>query len=813
MLLRALIPIFILVATSQAVPAQSTGVKFFEEKIRPVLVEHCYECHSSESGKTRGGLKVDSRDALLRGGDTGPAIVAKSLSKSVLFQSLLYVDDADYQMPPKGRLPDSVIDDFRRWILMGAPDPRVTKVSPKVETEIDIEKGRQFWAYQPLKKVSPPVSENSDWARTSIDRFVVASLDEQGLSPANDATSRILIRRLFFTITGLPPAPNEMMDWSEKLNRATSETARQNAISELVDELLASPRYGERWGRHWLDVARFAESTGGDQNNIFQHAWRYRDYVIDVFNEDKPFDQFVREQIAGDLLPIENDFEWANNVIATGFLAVGAKVVGEEDQQKFFADLVDEQIDTTTRAFLATSVACARCHDHKFDAIPQEDYYALAGIFRSTTTHYGLIKAQARQSTTLLDLTDLGPSPGAPTLSPEELAALIKARDDARRTVEEAMQKIRSGENVFRGTLRRIRSERDETEAALQAYQENGEPRVFAMGTQDRDFPLPTRLLLRGEIDKPAQQVAPGVLQVLSPPRRSSFSSKVRGSGRVELSEWIASADNPLTARVIANRVWYWMFGRGIVRTVDDFGQAGDAPTHPELLDYLATRLIENGWSIKSIIREIAMTRTWQMSSDFNEQNFEIDPDNRFLWRASKRRLEAEVVRDAMLAVSGLLDLKRPLGTYLGSVGEGGVGQNIFEPVIRAISTNTRSVYLPRVRNVLPEMLEIFDAPDASLVTGTRETTSSPLQSLYLMNNEFVQRQAGALSHRVSEQPANDRTGFAYLLIIGREPTDSELQLATTFMNRIADSAHDGNQKLTAFCQALLCTAEFSSID
>ena len=474
---------------------------------------------------------------------------------------------------------------------------------------------------------------------------------------------------------------------------------------------------------------------------------------------------------------------------------------------------MDEQIDTTTRAFLATSVACARCHDHKFDAIPQEDYYALAGIFRSTTTHYGLIKAQARQSTALLGLTGLGPSPGAPTLSPAELAELLKARDDARQAVDEAMQKIRSGENVFRGTLRRIRSQRDETEAALQAYQENGEPRIFAMGTQDRDFPLPTRLLLRGEIDKPAQQVARGVLQVLSPPRRHSFSSKVRGSGRVELADWIASSDNLLTARVIVNRVWHWMFGRGIVRMVDDFGQAGDRPTHPELLDDLAARLIENEWLVKSIVREIALTRTWQMSSDFDQNNFDIDPDNRFLWRASKRRVEAEAVRDAMLAVSGQLDLERPLGTYLASAGEGGVGQNVFEPFIRAISANSRSVYLPRVRNVLPEMLEVFDAPDASLVTGVRETTFSPLQSLYLMNNEFVQRQAEALSRRVSERPANERLDYAYLLTLGRRPNGSERDLAADFMKEVSTSDLTSNLRLTAFCQALLCTTEFSSIE
>mgnify|MGYP002628153469 CR=1 FL=1 len=735
-------------------------------------------------------------------------------------------------MPPKGKLPDSVIADFRKWILMGAPDPRVTKINASVETKIDLQKGREFWAYQPPVKVSPSKTKSSMWARTPIDGFVIAALDEQGQTPVTDADARTLVRRLFFVITGLPPTPDDITDWTNRIDGATSEQSRQAVVSQLVDELLNSPRYGERWGRHWMDVARFAESTGGDQNNIYQHAWRYRDYIIDAFNSDKPFDDFIREQIAGDLLPVENDQDWADNVIATGFLTVGVKLVGEEDQQKFFADLIDEQIDTTTRAFLGTTVACARCHDHKFDPIPQEDYYALAGIFRATTTHYGLIKAQARQSTTLLDLTGLGPPPGTPMLSQEELANLIAERDAARAELDEAMKKIRSGVNVFRGTLRRLRSQRDETEAALQGYSESGEPRVFAMGTQDREFPLPTRLLVRGELDKPAQEVPRGVLQVLSPAGKHSLAARMKDitirrrldalgspsyrstSGRLELADWIASPENPLTARVIANRVWHWMFGRGLVRTVDDFGQTGDAPTHPELLDYLALRLVENNWSIKSLVREIALTRTWQLASSFDESNFGTDPDNRFLWRMNKRRLEAEAIRDAMLAVSGELDLNRPLGTYLRAVGEGGVGQNVFEPVIRDITANTRSVYLPRVRNVLPEILDVFDAPDAGLVTGSRETTSSPLQSLFLMNNKFVQIRAAALTERLSTYPASQRLDSAYMLVLGRKPSDTEQAQAMAFIADVSKSSSlTKDQKLAAYCQALLCTTEFSSID
>ena len=795
--------------TSRASADSTSGIKFFESKIRPVLVEHCYGCHSETSGKSRGGLKVDSYESMIAGGDTGPAIVPRSLQNSLLYESILYGEDS-YQMPPKGKLSAQTIDDFRRWILMGAPDPRTTKIGPDVSTKIDVEQGRSFWAYQPLVPPTLPQVQHDGWANTDIDRFVSAKRREHNLHPVPDASPNALIRRLYFVLTGLPPSPDDVERFRQQIENASPDS-RQQVIGTIVDELLDSARFGEHWGRHWMDVARYAESTGGDQNNLFPHAWRYRDYVIDAFNDDKPFDQFIREQIAGDLLPIANDREWADNVIATGFLAIGTKLVGEEDQQTFFADLVDEQIDTTTRAFLATTVACARCHDHKFDPIPQEDYYALAGIFRSTETHYGLLKAQARQATTLLDLTGMGPPPGTEDLSDAQLAQLIQQRDDAAKAVTDAMTKIRSGENVFRGTLRRLRSQRDETEAAFQAYGSGGQPRVFAMGTQDRDFPLPTRLLVRGEVDKPAQQIPRGVLQVLAPPGKHRLSARTKGSGRLELANWITWDKNPLTARVIANRVWHWMFGRGIVRTVDDFGNSGDRPSHPELLDHLAIQFVDHGWSVKELIRQIAMSRTWQLSSNFDESSFTIDPDNQFLWRMNTRRIEAESIRDAMLLASESLDLQRPVGTYLREVGEGQVGQNVFEPIIREIESNVRSVYLPRVRSVLPEMLEVFDAPDASLVTGARETTSSPIQSLFLLNNKFVQRQATELARRINGLTADQQIHSAYAILFARDCTAAELELGRAFLSD--STQHASMTRLQAYCQALFCTTEFQTID
>ncbi|MCR9197681.1 MAG: PSD1 and planctomycete cytochrome C domain-containing protein [Planctomycetaceae bacterium] len=830
---RSLLCFAVVLLLAPVVQAQvrDEGTRFFESNIRPVLIKHCYECHSAESGKARGGLKVDSAEALHRGGDTGPAVVPRNLQKSLLHEVLLYGEDS-YQMPPKGKLPDRVIADFRKWIQMGAPDPRATEINPDVKTEIDIEKGREFWAYQPPEM--PELPPKGDWSRTDIDRFVAEQRTQNGLKPVGDADAQALIRRLYFVLIGLPPSPEDMQRWMSRITLSGRSTSLdQTAVADLIDHLLEQPQYGERWGRHWMDVARFAESTGGDQNNTFLHAWRYRDWIIDAFNADMPYDQFVRTQLAGDLLPIADEREWADNIIGTGFLAVGVKLVGEEDQQKYFADLVDEQIDATTRAFLGMSVACARCHDHKFDPIPQADYYALAGVFRATETHYGLLKAQARQATTLIDLTGMGPEAGTPNLSRDEYAKLIQARDDARTTVEDAMKKIRSGENVFRGTLRRIRSDRDETEAALQAFLGNGQPRVFAMGAQDRDFALPTRLLVRGELDNPAQEVPRGLVKVLSPEgkhtlakwttdpavRREKIAADLGDlsykstSGRLELAQWISSRNNPLTARVMVNRIWHWMFGHGIVRTVDDFGSAGDPPSHAKLLDYLAIQFMNEGWSVKKLIREIALSRTWQLASTHNDAAYSSDPGNIYLWRMNRRRLEAEAVRDAMLAVSGKLDLKRPRGTLLREAGEGNVGQNVFEPVIRGLDWDHRSVYLPRVRAVLPEILDLFDAPDAGLVAGSRDSTSSPLQSLYLMNNPWMQKQAVAMSERVSEAPGSERIRRAHQLVLSRDPTKTESEAAIAFMTRISDARMSTDDKLAAYCQALMCTAEFRSID
>jgi hypothetical protein len=815
--MRPIATCFVLLAAVSSVSAQQTGDAFFEAKIRPVLVKHCYGCHSEESKKAKGGLKLDTREAVLKGGDSGPAVVPKAVEKSLLHKAVAYQDKA-MQMPPDGKLPDAVIADFKKWIEMGAPDPRRAATGPAVQAKIDIAKGREFWAYRPPTKPGLPAVGNATWPVADIDRFVLAGLEQHKLKPVKDTDAVTLVRRLHLTLIGLPPTPEAVDGWSAKIAAASTPKAKQEVVGKLVDELLASPRFGEHWGRHWLDVARFGESTGGDANNITPHAWRYRDYVIDSFNADTPYDRFILEQLAGDLLPAANPKEFATNVVATGFLATGVKLVGEEEGRRFFADMVDEQIDATTRVFLATSVACARCHDHKFDPIPQTDYYALAGIFRSTETHFGLLKSQARQANPLIDLSGMGlPAVGKP-ITKEQLAKLKADAEKAAALVDDIYRRRRAGEQIAQSVWLRSRTDRDRTQVAYQQYDAEGNPRALVMGVQDRELPVETWVNVRGEPDKFGAKVPRGFVQVISSPGKHALPNTT-SSGRLELAKWVASPDHPLTARVMANRVWHHLFGSGLVRSVDDFGVSGETPSHPELLDHLAVRFVEQKWSVKALVREIVLTQTWQLAADHDETNFAADPDNRYLWRMKPRRLTAEAIRDSMLLASGQLDDKRPPGSSLSAVGEGTIGRAVFEPEIRKIDGDYRSVYLPRVRNVLPEMLDLFDAPDASLVTGVRETTTSPLQGLYLLNSPFVRRAAEGLAKRVEQAKSDDPIATAHRLAFGRPPTDKQRAIANDFMASFKKAATAekltdlDRRSLQAYCHALLCSAEFRILD
>jgi hypothetical protein len=777
-------------------------VAFFEKSIRPVLTRECFSCHAATAAKVRGGLKLDTREALRKGGEDGPAIVPGDPTKSLLIKAIRH-EDEHLKMPPKKKLADDVIADFERWVAMGAPDPR-DGTAQAARYEIDIEKGRQFWAFRPPTKPAPPPVQDATWPASDVDRFLLAGLEAKGLRPVADTDPRRLLRRLTFDLTGLPPAPEDV----EAFVREYADRP-QDALAAAADRLLTSPQYGERWGRHWLDVARFAESSGRAANFAHPHAWRYRDYVIAAFNKDTPYDQFIREQLAGDLLPAQDDRQKAEFMVATGFLAVGPKSLDENNPLQFEMDLADEQIDATFQAFQGLTAACARCHDHKFDPIPQKDYYALAGIFRSTRTCYGTIRLlQSNHPSSLLTLPKAADAPvPLEPLTPERRAGIEKQVQDVR---DQMANVTGTGQDVF---LRRLllRNRVSLLESQLDLYQSDGTPKVLAMGVREGLLPTDSRLYARGDIRQPGETVRRGFPQVLT----TTQPSLRRGeSGRRQLADWIASPDNPLTARVMANRVWLHLIGRGLVPTPDNFGASGLPPSNPALLDYLAVSLTEGGWSVKKLIRTIVLSRAYRLSSQLDEKDFEADPDNVLVWRMPQRRLEAEALRDAMLALSGRLDLTPPKGDAVARGGEGNVGfRGRGGPAAGDPATIDphRTVYLPIVRDGLPEILTLFDFPDPSLIAGERATTTVPAQSLYLLNNPFVIRQAEGLAGRILASDGDEaaRLTRAYQFCYARPPSETELQDARKFL---ADYGKEHGRRTTwaALCQALFASAEFA---
>jgi hypothetical protein len=794
-------------AQPQIIPAQAD---FFESKIRPVLVQQCYGCHSTESGKTRGGLLLDSREATLQGGESGPAITPGQLTESLLWSAINY---DSFEMPPRGQLPEEVIADFKRWIEMGAPDPRLRQVVV-VESEIDIAAGRKHWAFQKLKPPVLPSVSNASWPKSDIDFHILAALDQHNLEPVEDADAATLLRRLHFDLTGLPPTPLDVHEFWTAV-----EEDREAAIAAKVDELLATSQFGERWGRHWLDVARYAESSGKSVNVTFPHAWRYRDYVIDSINEDKPYDRFIQEQIAGDLLPIRSDEDWQENLIATGFLAVGTKSLIERNPRQFRADLIDEQIDTMSKAFLGVTVACARCHDHKFDPIPTTDYYALAGIFLNTDTFYGTASGiQNRQATELLLLPIEDERPVGRVYSEQELASMKDALGNLRSRMFEVR---RNRENVSQQLLIRTRAQLSQLQGRLAEVKENGEPQTFAMGVQASDVFQDAPVFVRGDVEQPAQVVPRGFLQVLHHAETPEIAPD--SSGRLELADWLSSLENPLTARVMVNRIWLHLFGEGIVSTPNNWGFHGQAPTHPELLDHLAIQFMQNQWSLKSMIREIVLSRTYQLSSAYDQENFRVDPENRYLWRVNQRQLDAEALRDAILAMGGSLNLERPLGSPVAQLGNNRVGRTLDPSFFNGLN-DRRSVYLPVVREALPNSLALFDFADPSLSNPKRDRTNVPTQALFLMNNEFVLQEAESLGQYLMENFENSREqiDWAFLIVYGRLATDEETRRSEAFLRGFTSKADrkKGSRAtttqlattqlaMTTFCQALIASAEF----
>ncbi len=767
-------------ARADAPPPDRAKVEFFEKKVRPVLASHCYGCHSADT-KPAGNLRVDDHTGLLAGGNGGPAVVPGNPEKSLILKRVAH--DAKKRMPIEGeKLSDAEIADLTQWVKDGAAWPalRVPTTLGKGRPEYAKLKA-EHWAFQPPTDPQAPTVTDAAWPRDPIDRFILAGLEAKNLRPVADADPVSLIRRVTFDLTGLPPTPAEV--------EAFVKDAAPGAFARVVDRLLASPAFGERWGRHWLDVARYGESTGPSRNIPYPHAWRFRDYVIDSINADVPYDRFVREQLAGDLLPAATPAERDRLATATGFLALGVKDVNQRFKVRFDMDNVDEQIDVVTRSTLGLTVSCARCHDHKFDPVPTTDYYALAGIFTSTENGAGVRNKMGGggldyyNPAVLVKLSTGGPPPPAAQVAKAEAEFdAAKKAWDAIRGTPEGLKKAADGQP----TQRPFRMKFDKAEADLKALTDPAARGYAVHGVREGKAVADTAVRLRGEAEKLGPVVPRGFLTAFAVPGAAAVNPKQ--SGRLELAEWITSPANPLAARVAVNRVWHHLFGRGLVGTPDNFGVMGDTPSNPELLDHLAARFVRDGWSLKKLVRTLVLTRAYGLSSEATPVHRAADPGNRLVWRHTPRRLEAEELRDAMLAAAGTLDRSRPEGSPARALrmvemrDNGPEAKTIHEAADRS---RLRGVYLPLLRGVTPKALEVFDPADQTLVSVARDATTVPGQALFLLNSPFVRQQSLALAERVlAEKSAADahRVTSAYHLALGRTPTAAEVERALEFV-------------------------------
>ncbi|WDI43825.1 DUF1553 domain-containing protein [Bremerella sp. P1] len=959
---------------------------FFEEKVRPILVTQCYECHSEKSKEIGGKLLLDSRAGILKGGESGPAVVPGEPEKSLLMDALHY---ESFEMPPEKPLSESDIHVVSQWIQRGAWDPRTqtaTKSGPKESWT-----PQELWSFHPRHVTPPPSVSQKDWPQGPIDQFVLHKIEQAGAKPTEDVEISALARRLFYDLIGLPPSLEEIDSFVQAARKD-----RQQATEALVDELLSRPQFGEHWGRHWLDVARYGESNGNDglsRNATFPHAWRYRDYVIDAMNRDIPYDRFLTEQIAGDLLPAATAEERNRLLVATGFLAIGSKPASAMNKD-FPMDIVDDQINTVSTAVMGLSVACARCHDHKHDPIPTRDYYALAGIFKSSETLYGAagnekltapptelhvlrtelpddgnkldqMKAslalpdgyfsQVQQlkpqlSVALDQLPEGWKEVGSPKYSEAEFAQLkesflqgsandltadytvsfwfkndmknnarpitaylftrgelgnkeipgdhlgIGGTHDAKRTgrlfVFNGNKKkaslagstviapgtwnhvvmVRKGNQVrvyLNGVQKpEIDGKLEPTFGKESRFSLGGRSEGFApltghlahfnlfskplsdtdvvalhvasdrpkgvtqlgvaMGVREAKKPADCKVHINGTSAKLGAEVPRGTLtacwKVVQDAEASPIVPELKipdsVSGRRELAAWLTDPGQPQTWRVMANRVWLKLMGEGLVATPDDFGVYGARPTHPELLDWLAQDFIDQGGSIKALIRSIVLSRTYQLSSDYDPQIAQQDPENRLITRHRKRRLSAEQLRDSILLASGTLDLKPANGSPIQEI-DALINQPPYEASTLHRPSKHRSIYLCYMRNAPPAELAAFDLPDGIKVTGKRSQTVLPAQSLFLLNSPFVIEQAENLASKITADPkatTEEKITQAFRRALQRDPTQTELIEAVTLLDRLESESSGASQSekmlpWAVFCQALFAANEFRYVD
>jgi len=751
-------------ASLLATAAHATGsaispadLQFFESRIRPVLTEQCYKCHSHTADKIKGGLLLDSRDALLNGGSSGPIIVPGKPDDSVLIQALRYTD-ADLRMPPEehgGKLTDQQIADFTEWVRRGAPDPRVPLALAGGKSYGGV--GKNHWAFQPVQKPAVPAVRAAAWVQSPVDNFVLARLEAAGLAPSPLADKRTLIRRATFDLIGLPPTEPEIQRFLADDSPA--------AFAKVVDRLLASPAYGERWARYWMDVARYSDTKGDAPRRDdprFPHAWTYRDYLIEAFNTDKPFNQFITEQLAADRL-VNDAVAQAKAarqapptdqhiLAALGFLTLGNQHDGRRN------DIIDDRIDVTTKAFLGLTVSCARCHDHKFDPIPTKDYYSLYGVFANTVEPRSVMEAP-----TLTTQVPVTPELNDYMAKGHELQGkadtlrqdFLEFRRSRTRDADKRRQLVRA-EAVLQREIGNLEMNHPGAPARAVALTDVANP---------KDYPV----LLRGEVQNEGDIVPRRFLEILSadPKKRPAWT---KGSGRLELAQAIADPKNPMTARVLVNRVWQQHFGTGFIGTPDNLGNMGGPPSHPELLDWLAAKFVADGWSLKQLHRTILLSSTYQQDSAATPAGLAADPGNKLLWHYSLQRFDFEEIYDSLLAIAGTLDRT--------------VGGRSITPVSDGFGKR-RALYFLIDRRNPPELLTQFDFPNPDTPSGQRYDTTVPQQALFLMNSPLVVETARKLTHRpefAAFDRDEDRVTSLYLAIFQRPPTDREIELGTAYV-------------------------------
>jgi mono/diheme cytochrome c family protein len=813
-------------SVSNGAPSAFTAeqIRFFETQVKPVLQANCYACHGA-GDKLSGGLQLNNRSTLLKGGVSGAAVVLGKPEVSLLVKAINYQGQ---QMPPSGKMSADKIEILTKWVKMGLPwtpgAEAVSKVTggiipPQVNAET-----MKFWAFQPVKRSPVPAVKNTAWVRSPIDAFILAKLESKGLKPAPSAGRTVLIRRAYYDLTGLPPTPADV--------QAFLADKAPDAWEKVVDRLLASPHYGERWGRHWLDLVRYAETNSFERDNPKPFVWRYRDYVIRAFNADKPYDQFIREQLAGDELPVVTP----ETMIATGYYRLGQWDDEPADPEQARYDELDDIVATTGQTFLGLTVNCARCHDHKLDPIPQKDYYSLVSFFQGTTRYGNPVPENSlRPIAPDADRIRFAAEDRVYRLKIEALQAQIDAivkpilPDFTPVEKEEFRTEVRRPALLKKRVPTKLRQAQFDTYLVLAKQREEmvkspppALEQALVVTETGRETP-PTHILLRGNPHVPGDEVQPAFLQILAPPQPiiTAPASGTSSGRRLALANWIASKENKMTARVMVNRIWQYNFGRGIVRSSSNFGRLGDRPTHPELLDWLASEFVDQGWSLKKMHKMLLMSNTWKMSSQADPKALAQDPENNLFWRFDMRRLEAEEVRDSLLAVDGTLNPKMfgpsiyPTMPREVLAGQSVPGANWFKSTPEEMAR--RSVYIHIKRSLALPILASFDAADTDATCPVRFATTQPTQALGMVNSTFTNEQARLFAELVQASAGADpsaQVNFTLWRVLQREPTVKEIARGVAFMHRAETDQHlTPPEALKYFCVVALNLNEFLYLD